>query len=198
MKLLRLSSAVIAAVAAFVLSPAFVSAQDAPYAEPEEENDSDTDEENAAAVAAAERLLEVVKSIDENAQFGPNGAVFEAGGATVTLIYDVNADRMRLVAPVASADGLAPEELMRLMQANFDSALDARYAVAQGVVWSVFLHPLSTLGGEEFGSGLGQTINLVATYGSTYSSGAFIFGGGDSMERQRELIEELKEKGRDV
>ncbi len=31
------------------------------------------------------------------------------------------------------------------MQANFDTALDARYAIAKGALWSTFIHPLSDL-----------------------------------------------------
>jgi hypothetical protein len=80
-----------------------------------------------------------------------------------------------------------------LLQANFDSALDARYAIAQDTLWGTFIHPLSELSDEEFLVGLAQTVNVVTSYGTSYSSGMFIFGGGDSsdIERQR-LIEELK------
>lgn len=191
---------VAAIVAAFSLSVSI--AQDAPSAEDRYEgSDNEESRKNAKnfdALASAARLRDAVKRIDQNAEFGPNGAVFEVEGISITLVYDTEADRMRLVAPVADASDLEPQDMIRLMQANFDSTLDARYAVAQGVLWSVFLHPLSGLHGDEFGSGLGQTINLVATYGTSYSSGAFVFGGGDSAKQQRELIEELQEKSRDI
>lgn len=151
-----------------------------------------------AAVAAAARLRDAVKRIDPAAAFTDNGADFTVAGVEVLLVYDTSADRMRLIAPVADAGALKSEELLRLMQANFDSALDARYAIAKGVLWSTFLHPLTSLGGEEFGSGLGQTVNLVATYGTTYNSGLFVFGGGDSAEEQQKLIEELEKKGSEI
>jgi hypothetical protein len=39
------------------------------------------------------------------------------------------------------------------------------------------------------------TANIVLSYGTSYSSGMFIFGAGDSAEiQQRELIESLKKK----
>ncbi|MEM7524503.1 MAG: hypothetical protein AAF360_12240, partial [Pseudomonadota bacterium] len=85
--------------------------------------------------------------------------------------------------------------LLRLMQANFDTALDARYAVAQGRLWSVYIHPLSALGKDEFISGLGQTVNLARTYGSLYTGGALTFGGGDSNDIHRALIDDLLKKG---
>lgn len=67
----------------------------------------------------------------------------------VLIVTDAAADRMRVMVPIRSAAGLEPEELMRLLQANFDSALDARYAVAQGKLWGVFIHPLRALEPQE-------------------------------------------------
>ncbi|MEM8772192.1 MAG: hypothetical protein AAGD92_11130 [Pseudomonadota bacterium] len=148
--------------------------------------------------AAAARLRAAIQRIDPAAEFFENGANFSVVNTPVTLVYDLAADRMRLVAPVAELASLDEAALMRLMQANFDSALDARYAAARGVLWSTFIHQLSILTPDEFGSGLGQTVNLVQTYGSSYSSGAIVFGGGDSAEEQRELIEELQDKSRDI
>ncbi|MEO1706364.1 MAG: hypothetical protein AAFR69_01390 [Pseudomonadota bacterium] len=160
----------------------------------------EADELGNAAVAAAARLRDAVGRIDPGAEFSARGALFRVAGVEVTLVYDINANRMRLVSPVVRVGEINDEVLVRLMQANFDSALDARYAVAQGVVWSTFIHPLGSLTLDDFASGIGQTVNLVSTYGSSYSSGALIFGGGDSaaQQQQRELIEELKDKSRDI
>ena len=122
-----------------------------------------------SAVEAASRLRNIVQRIDPNAELLPNGATFRVQNIPVTLVYDINADRMRLISPASSIDELDAEMLVRLMQANFDSALDSRYALAGGILWATYLHPLSTLSSDEFGSGLGQTINLVTTFGSTYT-----------------------------
>jgi hypothetical protein len=86
-------------------------------------------------------------------------------------------------------------ELRRVMQANFDSALDARYAIARGRLWAVFIHPLAALDRKELLSGLIQTINIARSYGQSYSGGASVFGGGDSNDIYRRLLEELLEKG---
>ena len=86
---------------------------------------------------------------------------------------------------------------MRLMQANFDSALDARYAVAQGRLWGVFIHPLSPLERDQFLSGIAQTINLARTYGQTYSGGANVFGGGDLNRIYQDLLDDLR-KGQEL
>jgi hypothetical protein len=42
------------------------------------------------------------------------------------VITDPRADRMRAMVPIRTAEGLTVDELRRMMQANFDSALDAR------------------------------------------------------------------------
>ncbi|MEM7767302.1 MAG: type III secretion system chaperone [Pseudomonadota bacterium] len=151
-----------------------------------------------AEAEAAARLLAFVSEIDPDAELQVNGAIFTIEETQLRLVFDLNADRMRIVTPVAPAADLSAEDLERLMQANFDSALDARYAIAQGAVWSVFIHPLSSLTTEDFASGIGQTVNLVRSYGTSFSSGAFVFGEGDSAEEQRRLVDELIEKGREI
>ena len=141
----------------------------------------------------AERLAELVMRVDEEAVLEGATWFFHVEDLETAVVYDVGADRMRIIMPIGPADDLDEENLLRMMQANFDSALDARYAVAQGTLWGVFIHPLSSLTSEEFLVGLGQTANVVISYGSSYSSGLFIYGNGDSgeIERQR-LIEKLK------
>ena len=141
----------------------------------------------------AERLAELIVRVDDEAVLEGATWFFHIEGLETAVVYDVNADRMRIIMPIGPADELDEENLLRMMQANFDSALDARYAVAQGTLWGVFIHPLSSLTSEEFLVGLGQTANVVMSYGSTYSSGLFIYGNGDSAEIERQrLIERLK------
>lgn len=169
------------------------SAQDAvPMPLEEAEPDSAPDAEDAPpTVTAAIDLLTVVTMIDEDASITSNGATFEVDGTPVTLVFDVNADRMRLFTRVSSSDGLSGAQLKRLMQANFDTALDARYAIAGGQVWSTYMHPLVSLSQDDFVSAIAQTVTLVRTYGTTFSSGALSFGAGDSNAEIQKLLEGL-------
>ncbi|TFL18729.1 hypothetical protein [Jannaschia formosa] len=114
------------------------------------------------------------------------------------IVTDPLADRMRAMVPIRTAEGLTEADLRRMMQANFDSALDARYAVAEGRLWAVYIHPLSPLRDEQLISGIGQTVNVALTYGSLYSSGGVQFGRGDSRDEQQKLLERLQERGRDL
>lgn len=144
------------------------------------------------------RLQQIISIIDPEARLFGNGAELTLHDIPIIVVADPVADRMRAMVPIRSAEEIAPEELMRLLQANFDSTLDARYAVARGRLWSVFIHPLSPLEPEQFLSGLTQTLNVALTYGSAYSGGAFAFGGGDSTDLYKELLEELLRRDQEL
>ncbi len=146
-----------------------------------------------------DRIETIIGRLDDDYERNGNSIVFVFAEYEILLISDPAADRMRVMIPVNDADALDEQELMRLMQANFDSALDARYAIANGMLWSTFIHRLSTLSELDLLSGIGQTINIVETFGTSYSSGELVFGGGDSNAIQRrELIEELQRRGREA
>ncbi|MGY8796064.1 MAG: hypothetical protein ACKVJN_13255 [Woeseiales bacterium] len=148
-----------------------------------------------AEAMTAERLSALILSVDEDAQLNDTVWFFHVAELETAVIYDIAADRMRIVMPIGSTDGISNDELIRVMQANYDSALDARYAIANEQMWGVYIHPLSELSDDEFLTALGETANIVISYGTSYSSGLFMFGGGDSAEiQQRELIEELKKR----
>ncbi|MEL7231655.1 MAG: type III secretion system chaperone [Pseudomonadota bacterium] len=176
-------------------------AQEAPDAQTEREDtvpdqaepETPESEQIPETVAAAIDLLTLIMVIDEDAEISATGALFTLNDVAVTLVFDVNADRMRLISQIRPSDGLSAAQLKRLMQANFDSALDARYAIAQGQLWSTFIHPLSSLSQDDFVSGIAQTVTLVETYGTTYTSGAGVFGGGDSADEIQRQLERLLE-----
>ena len=141
-----------------------------------------------------ERMAEIFSILDPDAVIEANGMSFTVANVPVTVIMDPGADRMRVLVPISSAEGLDDGALLRLMQANFDTALDARYAIANGRLWSTYIHPLSPLETDQLLSGIAQTVTLAQTYGDTYTSGAIMFGGGDT----RGLIQELLELGEEL
>ncbi|MFW8633726.1 hypothetical protein [Cribrihabitans pelagius] len=145
-----------------------------------------------------ERLGRILLALDPEAQ--PLGAGFRLSiaGLPVLVLTDAAADRMRAMVPLRPAGDLSAKDLMRMMQANFDSALDARYAVAKGHLWAVYIHPLSPLQKDQLILGLGQMVNIARTYGTLYSGGALQFRGGDSRGLQRQLIDELLKKGEEI
>jgi hypothetical protein len=157
------------------------------------------DKQSRPQVMNNQHLDKLIKRLDENVKGQPGFWTFTIDGKLLRVITDEKANRMRIIAPITKSDELEKQQLYRLMQANFDSTLDARYAIAKGVVWSSYLHPLSSLTEKEFIIATGQVANLVATYGGSFSSGLLIFQGGDSKDLQRRnLIDKLLEKGLEV
>lgn len=142
-----------------------------------------------------EKLDILIKRIDPEVEgtLGYWQLIYEQ--TQVYVITDDKADRMRIMSPIVGTEKLDKASLYRLLQANYDSALDARYAVANDTLWSAFIHPLSTLTERDFFSGLAQTIIAANTYGTTYTSGALIFQGGDSEAKQKQYYDEILKKG---
>ncbi|MEL6766195.1 MAG: hypothetical protein AAFP17_03375 [Pseudomonadota bacterium] len=155
----------------------------------------------ATAGMTLETIGTIVRRLDAEAQGTPDGRMLQFTIRETVLLFvsDPTHNRMRLMTPIRLAEGLTEEELIRMSQANFDSALDARYAIARGTLWSVFIHPLRELEERQFIAAIGQVVNAATSYGSSYSSGLLSFGGGDSNTlRQRELIDELLKQGQPI
>ena len=145
-----------------------------------------------------QRLAEIVQALDPDVIARGPALEFTLDDIPVVVIADPRADRMRAMVPIASVESLGEADYLRMMQANFDAALDARYAIANNTLWSTYIHPLSPLGKDQFISGLGQVANAAKTYGTLYSGGLMQFNGGDSPGLQRELIDELLKKGEEI
>ena len=187
---------------AVALMPTLVLAQDTTTPETPAPDETPAPETQATPEVEAPmtmaRLGEIILALDPDVNARGSALEFTLDGIPIIVVADPRADRMRAMVPIASADGLSEEDLMRMMQANFDSALDARYAVANGRLWGVFIHPLSRLGQDQLLSGLVQTITIARTYGTAYSGGGAVYGGGDSNQLHDELLEELRKKGQEL
>jgi len=115
---------------------------------------------------------------------GKNGRwIFKTKSQTIIVLTDQRANRMRIMSPIVSTSVLDRGRLYRISQANFDSANDARYAIAKGKLWSVYVHPLSSLSAKQFYSALSQVMRLAKNFGTSYSSELFIFQHGDSARK---------------
>ncbi|MEM6480837.1 MAG: type III secretion system chaperone [Pseudomonadota bacterium] len=186
--------------AALCLIPWLAFAQAAPESEPSPDDPAQTlpDTSTSQSPMTLQKLDQIVRALDPEAQ--SNGSMWQLtiNELQILIITDDANDRMRALVPVRDTNDLSAADLTRMMQANFDTALDARYAIARDTVWATYIHPLSPLEKDQFISGLGQVVNLAQSYGTLYSGGALSFGGGDSGALQRELIDELLKKGQEI
>ncbi len=110
---------------------------------------------------------------------GGNGQwAFEVAGVPVMVLADQAADRMRIMTPVANVADFEDDEFHKLLLANYDRALDARYAINNGILWSAFIHPMSSLSHQQLDDGLEQVIRLADNFGTTYASTDMLFAPG--------------------
>ncbi|WP_113913294.1 type III secretion system chaperone [Roseovarius dicentrarchi] len=144
------------------------------------------------------RLGEIAVTLDPDGVRHGRGWRLNVGGQVMLLTADATAGRMRAMVPIGRAGDMGRAELERMLQANFDSAQDGRYAIAQGLVWSVFAHPLRCLDKIRLIEGVAQAVMLARTHGTLYSGGGLQFGGGDSTRLQDDLLEELLRLGEDL
>ena len=147
-------------------------------------------EQPSLAPMTADRIGAILGGIDEATIRQGNVYFLTLEERSVQVVTDPNSDRMRILVPITPVDNVAPELMKRLLQANFDTVLDARYAFARDIVWSTYIHPLSVLSDEQFIDGLAQTVTAALTFGDSFSSGALSFGGGDSVQ----LLQDLKKR----
>ena len=86
------------------------------------------------------------------------------------LMMDVQHDRMRVIAPVADYSQLSREHLDAIMISNYHRALDARYAMSNGILYAAYIHPLSELSRVQVEYSVEQVANLAKTFGTAYTS----------------------------
>lgn len=121
----------------------------------------------------------------------------QRSGVTVYVVADEEHDRMRIMSPIGEMRQADAGFLSILLQANFDRALDAKYALRKKEVWSVFMHPMSTLVPDDLGTFIDQVARLVQNTGSTYASTELVFGVDDETEAQLDLEYEVDGDGDD-
>jgi hypothetical protein len=131
-------------------------------------------EQAAAGVTPMDPMrLEQLFAARGGAIEGPAGAVrTQIDGVDVYLISETRRDRMRLIVRIAPVARLDPRLLPVLLEANFDRTLEARYAIAEGDLFAVFMHPISSLTPALLDSSIDQVLSLRRTFGTTYSGGA--------------------------
>ena len=109
----------------------------------------------------------------------PGASVEERLPAIMVVLTDDRADRMRLMMPIRKFDPGRTQDLrlaLIALHSNYDRALDARYALQDGILWSVFIHPLESLTAGDLKNGIDQVRALRKNTGTTFTSSDLLFG----------------------
>ena len=141
--------------------------------------------EKRAEVMTVETMQAIIEDMSEEFSRENNVFSFVLEKTQLYCVWDVKADRMRLVSPIAKSKDVPAEFLEMALQANYHSVLDPRYAIGDGVLYSAFIHPLSPLTEDELRSAILQVAIAANTFGSTFTSGALVFPG-DSQQAEPE------------
>jgi len=94
---------------------------------------------------------------------------------------------MRLVSPVIEASNMSEQQIIASLVSNYHLALDARYAIGSGVLFSTYIHPLAELTESQLISAVRQVATLSKTFGTTYTSGELSFGVQAEEEERIEI-----------
>ena len=103
----------------------------------------------------------------------------------LVIITDSRYNRMRIISPIIEVKDLKKKQMEEAMSANFDKVLDAKYAIANDIVWSVFAHPLQQLTKAQVKDALNQVYLAAATFGNEYKSTDISFSGGDAENKKK-------------
>ena len=95
------------------------------------------------------------------------------------VITDQKNNRMRIISPIIEEKDLKTIHYTQILKAQFDRALDVKYALYNKVLWSVFAHPLKELTSKQVRDALKQVFNAAQNFGGSYQSTDLIFGSGD-------------------
>ncbi len=124
-----------------------------------------------------EKLEDIIRKNADTVITNGNSIQFLYQDIPVFCIYDVNANRMRIISPIVETTKIEEEQLLNMLVANFHSALDVKYALSDEIIWSVFIHPLKELSEHQVADAISQVYSASQTFGSTYSSTDLIFPG---------------------
>lgn len=133
-----------------------------------------------------DRLHSVLQKNADEVERNANQWQFSIDDQVFICIADENADRMRIITPIAKVDQLSETQLKNALVANFHSALDVKYAISDNLIWSVYLHPLKALSEDQLTSAIRQTHRAAVTFGDTYQSSDMVFPAAQREDHQKE------------
>ena len=97
---------------------------------------------------------------------------------------------LRILLPLADAQEAQPF-FDKLLEANFDTTLETRYAIHQNVLWGVFQHNCATLTAPDFSAAIARLLAL-------QERGLSDFFGGLIESRIRQIIKAAKIQGQSI
>ena len=131
-------------------------------------------------------LTKTLQHVCDSASGGDGAWQILYRGRVMMLIADDTYNRMRIISPIVETPRLESDEYKNALLANFHSVLDAKYAISDDIMWSVFIHPLKELSTEQLTNAIEQVYLAAETFGTTYQSTDLIFPLPPEEEKKQE------------
>lgn len=140
------------------------------------------------------RLGELVTKASDSVVGQEGRWQFYKGETTFICLTDTTHNRMRIISPIADAAQLDGDLKNAALIANFHTALDVKYAIADDVLWAVFIHPLRELSDAQVNDAIRQVYSANITFGTTFSSTDLMFPGSQNKptEEKKKEIKKVK------
>jgi len=130
-----------------------------------------------------EKLGSIITTVGDSINHSSEGVwEFKYLDRYMIVITDQNNNRMRIITPIVKADKVKRKIIDECMKANFDRALDVKYAISNDIIWSVFAHPLRELSENQAKDAILQVYTAAKNFGSTFTSTHLVFGGGNKKQ----------------
>jgi len=103
------------------------------------------------------------------------------------ILTDESSNRMRIFTPIIEEMELKVGQMKRMLEANFHSALDAKYSLYEGFVIGIYTHPLQELDEVQMVDAMKQVVNLSKNFGTSYTSTDMMFGHSAQNATEKKL-----------
>ena len=117
----------------------------------------------------------------------PNSWQVDTPSLRLLVLLSDDQSWLRVLIPITSAQE-AQSFLAQILEANFDTTLETRYALYQGVLWGVFQHSCESLTSVDFESAVTQLLSL-------HQRGLSDFFNQLVESRIRQIIKAAKQQG---
>lgn len=143
-----------------------------------------------------DKLYDIYHSVSDSIQGNNSAWQFFIKDVQFASFTDTNHNRMRIISPIADSNTLDDKLIKAALVANFHTALDVKYAVSDGVLWAVFIHPLKELSEHQVRDALSQVYHANINFGTTFASTALSFPWLGEEAKTKEKVEKKRVKAK--
>ena len=136
------------------------------------------------------QLGSIIEKVGDNVESNKSRWSFTINDKPLISIADSTHNRMRIISPIMKVEDLSEELKTASLMANFHTALDIKYAITDGVLWSIFVHPLRELSEKQIIDAISQVYYGNVNFGTSFSSTSLVFPGKRTIEEPEEKVKE--------